>query len=97
MWFVPENSAYEEGYRMREQLVRRLETLKKEFNAGKARSAELEQQQTTLHQTLLRISGAIQVLEEELKATQDQDGTPISDATQADPSRMNSSLDRVAT
>lgn len=52
---------------MREQLERRLEALKKEFNAGRARSAELEQQQATLHQTLLRISGAIQVLEEELK------------------------------
>ncbi len=53
---------------MREQLEGRLEALKKEFTAGRARSAELEQQQTALHQTLLRISGAIQVLEEELKA-----------------------------
>ncbi|NGZ09579.1 MAG: hypothetical protein CV088_09345 [Nitrospira sp. LK70] len=51
---------------MREQLQRRLETLKKEFHAGRARATELEQQQTNLHQTLLRISGAIQVLEEEL-------------------------------
>jgi len=51
---------------MREQLERRLEALKKEFSAGKARATELEQQQATLHQTLLRISGAIQVLEEEL-------------------------------
>ncbi len=47
---------------MREQLQRRLEELKKEFNTGRARVTELEQQQTTLHQTLLRISGAIQVL-----------------------------------
>ncbi len=58
---------------MREQLQRRLEELKREFNAGRARVTELEQQQTTLHQTLLRISGAIQVLEEELKTCNTQD------------------------
>lgn len=52
---------------MREQLQRRLEELKKEFSTGRTKAAELEQQQTTLHQTLLRISGAIQVLEEELR------------------------------
>lgn len=51
---------------MREKLERRLEELKKEFYAGKARMADLEEQQLTLQQTLLRISGAIQVLEEEL-------------------------------
>lgn len=82
---------------MRERLERRLEALRKEFNAGRTKAADLEQQQTTLHQTLLRISGAIQVLEEELKATQDQDGASIGDATQADPSRVNGSLDRVTT
>lgn len=82
---------------MREQLERRLEQLKKEFNTGRARATELEQQQTTLHQTLLRISGAIQVLEEELKGAQDRDGAPISDATQADLSRVNGSHERVAT
>ena len=82
---------------MRDQLERRLEALKKEFAAGRARASELEQQQTTLHQTLLRISGAIQVLEEELKAAQDQDGTSLSDAIQADPSQVNGSLDRVVT
>jgi chromosome segregation ATPase len=52
---------------MRDQLERRLEALRKEFTAGRTKAAELEQQQATLHQTLLRISGAIQVLEEELK------------------------------
>jgi predicted nucleic acid-binding Zn-ribbon protein len=82
---------------MREQLQRRLDALKKEFSAGKARATELEQQQTTLHQTLLRISGAIQVLEEELKDAQDKDGAPLGDAAQADPGRVNGSLDRVAT
>lgn len=60
---------------MRKQLEQRLEALKKEFAAGRTKAAELDQQQTTLHQTLLRISGAIQVLEEELKA-QPQDAGP---------------------
>lgn len=86
---------------MRDQLVRRLEALKKEFSTGRARATELEQQQTTLHQTLLRISGAIQVLEEELKAESQaappNNGTIGADAAQADPSRVNGSLDRVAT
>ena len=57
---------------MREQLEHRLEELKKEFGAGQARASELEKQQATLHQTLLRISGAIQVLEEELTAQSSQ-------------------------
>lgn len=82
---------------MREQLERRLDALKKEFNAGRARATELEQQQTTLHQTLLRISGAIQVLEEELKATEDHDRATVGDTVLADPSRVNGFLDRVAT
>lgn len=82
---------------MREQLQRRLETLKKEFNAGRARATELEQQQATLHQTLLRISGAIQVLEEELKAAPSQEGTPIGEGIQVDPSLVNGSRDRVVT
>ena len=67
---------------MREQLSRRLGELKKEFNAGRARMMELEQQQTTLHQTLFRISGAIQVLEEELKVTQAHESASSGDAAQ---------------
>ena len=49
---------------MREQLQCRLEELKKEFDAGQTRLQELDRQQSTLRETLLRISGAIQVLEE---------------------------------
>ena len=49
---------------MREQLQARLEILRKEDRAGEARLRELEQQLTTLRETVLRISGAIQVLEE---------------------------------
>lgn len=51
---------------MREQLQARLEELKREFETGQARLRELESQEAQLRQTLLRISGAVQVLEEEL-------------------------------
>jgi predicted nuclease with TOPRIM domain len=51
---------------MEDQLRRRLEDLKKEFEIGQARLKELESEQTYLRETLLRISGAIQVLEEAL-------------------------------
>lgn len=85
---------------MRHQLERRLEVLKNEFNTGRARATELEQQQATLHQTLLRISGAIQVLEEELKVqTQDaalNGGTSVGDTAKAELSQMNGSHERVA-
>jgi len=49
---------------MREQLQARLEILKREDCAGRERLRELEPQLTSLRETLLRISGAIQVLEE---------------------------------
>ena len=51
---------------MREQLARRLQLLKAEYETGETMLAELEQKQRALRETLLRISGAIQVLEEEL-------------------------------
>ena len=51
---------------MQEQLQRRLAELRTQFDTGQSKLAELEQQSTTLRTTLLRISGAIQVLEEEL-------------------------------
>jgi predicted nuclease with TOPRIM domain len=52
---------------MREQLEKRLAELQAEFEAGQKALAELETQQANLRNTLLRISGAIQVLEEELE------------------------------
>ncbi len=51
---------------MKEQLEQRLQALKAEFEAGQKMLADLEARQAELRQTLLRISGAIQVLEEEL-------------------------------
>ncbi len=53
---------------MQDQLQSRLESLKREFETGQARLRELEMQQMNLRETLLRISGAIQVLEELLAA-----------------------------
>ncbi len=49
---------------MKEQLLQRLDELKSEFEAGQKMLAELEAQQVHVKSSLLRISGAIQVLEE---------------------------------
>jgi len=51
---------------MREQLQQRLDDLREEFEAGQKMMADLEARQTELRETLLRISGAIQVLVETL-------------------------------
>jgi hypothetical protein len=52
---------------MRTQLERRLQELRAEYEAGQKLLAELEARQANTRETLLRISGAIQVLEEELR------------------------------
>jgi hypothetical protein len=51
---------------MKDQIQTRLDELKQEFESGQQRLAEFEGQAAQLRQTLLRISGAIQVLEEVL-------------------------------
>jgi prefoldin subunit 5 len=56
---------------MREQAERRVSELKAELQKGQQVLAELEARQAELRQTLLRISGAIQVLDELLAG-----GTP---------------------
>ena len=56
---------------MKEQLERRLEALKAEYEAGQKMLADLEARQATLRETLLRIAGAVQVLEEELGRTEE--------------------------
>jgi len=53
---------------MQDQLERRLAALRTEYQSGQRALADLEQKQHELRDTLLRISGAIQVLEEELAA-----------------------------
>lgn len=48
------------------RLRQRMETLRAEYEQGKKAIQELEAQAASLQTTLLRISGAIQVLQEEL-------------------------------
>ena len=61
---------------MREQLQTRLTTLKAEYESGQQMLAELEQKQRNLRDTLLRISGAIQVIEEVLAQPEQQPADP---------------------
>jgi predicted nuclease with TOPRIM domain len=51
---------------MTNQLNERLEQLRQEFATGQDRLAKLDGERANLRDTLLRISGAIQVLEETL-------------------------------
>ncbi len=51
---------------MKEQLEKRLKDLKTEFESGQKMLSELEAKQANVRNTLLRISGAVQVIEEEL-------------------------------
>lgn len=69
---------------MKEQLTERLEKLKGEFESGKKMLADLEAKQANLQQTLLRISGAIQVLEELLA----QESPPEAEANESAAPRL---------
>ncbi len=51
---------------MKEQLEQRLQQLKEEFQKGQQMLAEAEAQCQNIKESLMRINGAIQVLEEEL-------------------------------
>ncbi len=51
---------------MKEQLTTRLKALQQEYETGQKMLADAEMKRAELQNTLLRISGAIQVLEEML-------------------------------
>ncbi len=51
---------------MKSQLQQRLQQLRAEYESGRKVLAELEAKQANVRDTLLRIEGAIQVLEEAL-------------------------------
>ena len=56
---------------MKERLQARLTALKKEFEQGQKMATDLETQLANVRTTLLRMAGAIQVLEEELAPPRD--------------------------
>jgi hypothetical protein len=56
---------------MKKQLEQRLHQLKVEFESGQKVLADLDAKQANIRETLLRIQGAIQVLEEELMKNND--------------------------
>ena len=58
---------------MKEQLQHRLEELKQEYETGQARLRELESEANYVRETMLRIGGAIQVIEELLEHEQQDD------------------------
>ena len=63
---------------MQDQLRSRLSELKAEFDKGQQQLQEAEAQAASLRQMLLRISGAIQVLEEELAKAETGQSTTAS-------------------
>jgi peroxiredoxin len=77
--------AYGEEYMVREQMQARLETLKKEFETGQAELEKVEQQRVYLRETLLRIGGAMQVLEELLG-----EGQPVEHRNGSGPTEVRS-------
>lgn len=52
---------------MKEKMEQRLQQLRSEYETGQKMLADLEAKQLNLRETLLRIHGAIQVLEEVLE------------------------------
>ncbi|MEG4854343.1 hypothetical protein QUB10_26075 [Microcoleus sp. B5-D4] len=78
---------------MKEQLQQRIQSLRVEFEAGQKMLADLELQQVKVRETVLRISGAIQVLEEEIaKADSAENGLSSEELNKIElPSEMNDS------
>lgn len=70
---------------MKQQLQQRLQELKAEYESGKKVLADLEAKQANVRDTLLRMAGAIQVLEEELvKADSNTIHTPSENTSDLD-------------
>jgi hypothetical protein len=57
---------------MRDEALKRLTTLRKDYEDGTAQLVQIEQQAAGMRETLLRIAGAIQILEELLAQERDQ-------------------------
>ncbi len=63
---------------MKDQIERRLRELRAEYEEGQRMLADLQTRQTRLHETLLRIAGAILALEEMI-----QEPGPLAEDTAA--------------
>ena len=77
---------------MKEQLQQRLQQLKTEYESGQQVLAELETKQANVRETLLRIAGAIQVIEEELAKTDEEDNRESSETSIQPEIMTNSSV-----
>ena len=78
---------------MREHMQARLEMLRKELEKGQIELQKVESQRTYLYEMMLRIRGAIQVLEELLAQGQsaEQNGATSAGAAQPAASHTNGS------
>lgn len=63
---------------MREQIEKRLQELRGEYEEGQRMLADLQARQNSLHETLLRIAGAIMVMEEMI-----QEAGPLAEGGEA--------------
>lgn len=76
---------------MRKQLQKRLQELKTEYESGQKVLVELATKKTNLRETLLRIAGAIQVLEEELAQSEEENNTESPETSTIEPEIINNS------
>ncbi len=70
---------------MKTKLEKRLQELQNEFEAGQKMLADMEAKQANLRDTLLRLSGAIQVLQEELGQGEEKNGSAQNGQSAAEP------------
>lgn len=74
---------------MRSKLEQRLKGLRLEFDRGQEMLSSLETKQVSLRTTLLRISGAIQVLEEELSKNDNGSSEQVSRTESGQPEAVS--------
>ena len=74
---------------MKDEILRRIEKLKHEYSLGEKALKDLEAKQFSLRETLLRISGAIQVLEELLDQPDAATTLPAQEPYQSDEIPLN--------
>jgi len=79
----------ERAHPVETRLEERLAQLKSEFASGQKMMADLESQQSSLRATLLRISGAIQVIEEVLTKPEPAGGNGAEPAVDSIGSKQN--------